>query len=303
VAIICYASRWFEFPACIDFVQIPRSTRGRPPLSNPKGKAKDGLWGLWPSDGVVFDRTCTLCPRLAAFLAKGREAHPDYWCAPVAPFGDRRARLVIVGLAPGFHGANATGRPFTGDFAGVLLYRTLYRYGFASRPESVSRDDGLELIDCRITNSVKCVPPGNKSLPGEIRTCNRYLAAELERHAPPGTVLLAMGSVGHQAALRALGLKPSQFAFSHGAEHRLPTGQTLLDSYHCSRYNTQTGRLTEAMFERVFARARELLGPAPRGPARATPQATAGAASADVRSAGVSSRRASARAKSGRAKS
>jgi len=214
--------------------------------------------GLWPSDGVVFDHDCTACPRLAKFLAEGRRHYPDYYCAPVAPFGDPKARLILVGLAAGFHGANATGRPFTGDHAGVLLYRTLHRFGFASRPVSVSRYDGLELLDCRITNSVKCVPPENKPTPAEIRNCNRYLAAELSL-APQGVVLLALGSIAHAAALRALSLPLSQYKFAHAAEFRLPGGQTLIDSYHCSRYNTQTRRLTEAMFDAVFARARALL--------------------------------------------
>jgi uracil-DNA glycosylase family 4 len=214
--------------------------------------------GLWPSDGRVFERTCTDCPRLAAFLEEGRKEYPGYYCAPVAPFGDPRARLVIVGLAPGFHGANATGRPFTGDYAGILLYRTLHRFGFASEPESKARGDGLRLIDCRISNSVKCVPPQNKPLPAEIRTCNKYLATELAQ-ASDARVLLALGSIAHNAALRALALKPSGYAFAHAAEHPLPTGQILLDSYHCSRYNTQTRRLTEEMFARVFKRARSLL--------------------------------------------
>ena len=214
--------------------------------------------GLWPSDGLVFDRTCTLCPRLAEFLEAGRQEHPDYYCAPVAPFGDPQARLLIVGLAPGFHGANASGRPFTGDHAGLLLYRTLHRFGFASAPESTSRTDGLTLIDCRISNSVKCVPPENKPTPAEIRTCNRYLTAEL-RLAYQATVLLALGSIAHNATLRALALKPGLYPFGHGAEHRLPTGHVLIDSYHCSRYNTQTGRLTETMFVEVFARARALV--------------------------------------------
>ncbi|HKU16685.1 MAG TPA: uracil-DNA glycosylase [Steroidobacteraceae bacterium] len=213
---------------------------------------------LWPSDGVIFDRTCTDCPRLARFLADGREKYPDYYCAPVAPFGDRRARLILVGLAPGFHGANATGRPFTGDYAGLLLYRTLHRFGFASQPESKSRSDGLRLIDCRITNSVKCVPPENKPTPAEIRTCNRFLAADLAR-VSTRSVLLALGSIAHNAALRALALKPSRYKFAHAAEHTLPSGHLLLDSYHCSRYNTNTGRLTEKMFADVFARARKLL--------------------------------------------
>jgi uracil-DNA glycosylase family 4 len=214
--------------------------------------------GLWPSDGQIFDRTCTLCPRLAKFLAQARIEEPDYYNAPVAPYGDPQARLVIVGLAPGFHGANASGRPFTGDHAGVLLYRTLHRYGFATKPVSVARDDGLQLIDCRITNSVKCVPPENKPFPIEIQTCNRYLKAET-RIFNSETVLLALGSIGHNALLRALGLKPSEYKFGHAAEHSLPTGQTLIDSYHCSRYNTQTRRLTEEMFEAIFARARELI--------------------------------------------
>jgi uracil-DNA glycosylase family 4 len=213
---------------------------------------------LWPSDGRVFERTCTDCPRLAAFLEEGRQEHPDYYCAPVAPFGDPRARLILVGLAPGFHGANATGRPFTGDHAGILLYRTLHRFGFASAPESKARGDGLRLVDCRITNSVKCVPPQNKPLPVEIRTCNKYLAAELAQ-ATEARVLLALGSIAHNAALRALALKPSDYEFAHAAEHRLPTDHILLDSYHCSRYNTQTRRLTEEMFARVFKRARALL--------------------------------------------
>lgn len=219
--------------------------------------------GLWPSDGVVFDRTCTDCPRLAAFLAKGRREHPDYYCAPVAPFGDPKAKLIIIGLAPGFHGANATGRPFTGDHAGLLLYRTLYRCGFASKPESVDRRDGLDLINCRITNSVKCVPPENKPTPAEIRTCNRYLTAELTR-APSGLVLLALGTIAHNAVLRALAVKPSDYPFAHAAEHALPGDRVLLDSYHCSRYNTQTGRLTETMFQTVFDRAAKLIAARPR---------------------------------------
>lgn len=215
-------------------------------------------FGLWPSDGVVFDQGCTQCPRLAKFLADSKREYPDYHCAPVAPFGDPRARLIIVGLAPGLHGANASGRPFTGDHAGLILYRTLHRFGFASQPESTSRTDSLRLIDCRISNAVKCVPPQNKPLPQEIRTCNHYLASELAMSGTR-TLLLALGSIAHGAALRALSLKLSQYTFAHAAEHSLPGGQTLLDSYHCSRYNTQTRRLTEAMFAAIFARARELL--------------------------------------------
>jgi uracil-DNA glycosylase len=205
----------------------------------------------------VFDPGCTLCPRLAAFLAEGKRDNPGYFCAPVPPFGDPDARLLVVGLAPGFHGANATGRPFTGDYAGILLYETLHAFGWSTRPASVAADDGLQLPGCRITNSVKCVPPGNKPLPAEIATCNRYLAAEL-RAAPPGTVLLALGAIAHGAVLRALGLKQSACAFAHGAEHGLPRGLTLVDSYHCSRYNTNTRRLTPAMFNAVVARASAL---------------------------------------------
>lgn len=205
----------------------------------------------------AFDPGCTLCPRLADFLAEGKRQNPGYFCAPVPPFGDPDARLLVVGLAPGFHGANATGRPFTGDYAGILLYETLHAFGWATAPRSVAADDGLQLQGCRITNSVKCVPPGNKPLPAEIATCNRYLAGELQA-AAPGTVLLALGAIAHGAVLRALGLKQSARAFAHGAEHALPRGLTLVDSYHCSRYNTNTRRLTPAMFQQVVARASAL---------------------------------------------
>jgi uracil-DNA glycosylase family 4 len=194
---------------------------------------------------------CTDCSRLAGFLAAVREKHPDYHARPVAPFGDPRARLLIVGLAPGMHGANRSGRPFTGDYAGILLYETLHAFGFGSRPESVSADDGLVLKDCRITNAVKCLPPENKPETGEIKTCNRFLAAELAA-APEVRVILALGLVAHKAVLMALGLKQSALAFAHGARHVLPDGRVLVDSYHCSRYNTQTRRLTDADFQDVF---------------------------------------------------
>ena len=206
----------------------------------------------------VFDSRCRLCPRLAGFLDEVRAEHPDYFAAPVAPFGAPQARLIVVGLAPGMHGANRTGRPFTGDYAGILLYRTLHQYGFSNRPDSVSADDSLRLKDCRITNAVKCLPPANKPLPAEIRQCNRYLRAELTATGK-GSVLLALGRIAHEAVLRAYDLKLRDFPFAHGAEHALAGGRRLLDSYHCSRYNTQTKRLTEAMFERVVARARALL--------------------------------------------
>jgi uracil-DNA glycosylase family 4 len=206
----------------------------------------------------TFDSHCRLCPRLAAFLDGVRAEHPDYHAAPVAPFGDPVARLIVVGLAPGMHGANRSGRPFTGDHAGIILYRTLHKFGFGSKPESVSVNDGLKLTDCRITNAVKCLPPANKPLPAEVRQCSRYLQAELQA-AAAGSVFLALGRIAHEASLRALGLKPAAYAFAHGAEHRLARGDILLDSYHCSRYNTQTRRLTTPMFEQVVARARELV--------------------------------------------
>ncbi len=208
--------------------------------------------------GAAFDPHCRLCPRLAGFLDSVRRKHPDYHCGPVAPFGSARHRLLVVGLAPGLHGANRTGRPFTGDHAGILLYRILHAHGFASRPESVSADDGLRLVDCRISNAVKCLPPGNRPEPAEVRRCNGFLLRELES-LPQGAVVIALGAIAHAAVLRAFGLKPAHFAFAHGAEHGLPKGRRLLDSYHCSRLNTNTGRLTPAMFDRVFARARHLL--------------------------------------------
>ena len=202
---------------------------------------------------------CTACPRLAGFLAEVRSRQPEYHARPVAPFGDDKARLLVVGLAPGMHGANRTGRPFTGDYAGILLYDTLHRFGFADRPESVARDDGLTLTDCRITNAVKCLPPENKPAPAEIKTCNRFLAAEL-RAAPEVRVVLALGLVAHKAVLMALGLKQSALAFGHGARHELPAGRVLIDSYHCSRYNTQTRRLTAESFHDVFRAIRAELG-------------------------------------------
>ena len=207
---------------------------------------------------VPFDSRCRLCPRLAGFLDGVRAEHPDYHAAPVGPFGDPKARLIVVGLAPGMHGANRSGRPFTGDHAGIILYRTLHKYGFGSAPESVSLDDALVLLDCRITNAVKCLPPANKPLPAEIQQCNRYLQVELQA-AKPGSVFLALGRIAHEAVLRAFELKPKLHVFKHGAEHKLAGGQVLLDSYHCSRYNTQTRRLTTPMFEQVVERARALV--------------------------------------------
>jgi uracil-DNA glycosylase family 4 len=204
-----------------------------------------------------FDPNCRRCSRLAGFLDEGRARHPDYHCAPVAPFGDASPRLLVVGLAPGFHGANRTGRPFTGDHAGLLLYETLHRCGWASASESVSSGDGLELHGCRITNAVKCVPPQNKPLPAEIALCNDFLAGEIAQLGA-GTVVLALGAIAHAAVLRALRLKPRALPFAHGAEYELPGGRMLIDSYHCSRYNTQTRRLTTGMFRAVLERATEL---------------------------------------------
>ena len=206
----------------------------------------------------VFDIDCRQCPRLAAFLDEVQEKHPDYYCRPVPPFGDDDARLLIVGLAPGMHGANRTGRPFTGDYAGVLLYETLHRYGFSSAAESLAADDSLQLQDCRITNAVKCLPPDNKPVGAEINTCNRFLVRELESLSA-GSLILALGGIAHRAVIKALGGRQADFKFGHAAEHVLSDRLTMLDSYHCSRYNTNTGRLTPDMFQQVFARARQLL--------------------------------------------
>jgi uracil-DNA glycosylase family 4 len=200
-----------------------------------------------------FDADCRACPRLARFLDEVRTRHAGYHALPVAPFGDPVPRLLIVGLAPGLHGANRTGRPFTGDYAGVLLYQTLHKFGYASGPESVSADDGLQLTGCRITNAVKCLPPANKPEPAEIRECNRFLSAELGS-LQPQTAVLALGQIAHQAVLRALNLKARSYPFAHDSHTMLPDGRRLYSSYHCSRYNTQTRRLTPEMFEAVFAR-------------------------------------------------
>ena len=198
---------------------------------------------------------CRDCSRLSGFLEQLQQQYPGYHNRPVAPFGAADARLLIVGLAPGMHGANASGRPFTGDHAGILLYRTLHEYGFASAAESLSADDGLELIDCRITNAVKCLPPQNKPLLDEVKTCNRFLRAELDG-LPEPSVVIALGKLAHDAVLRSMDLRLSAFPFSHLGTHRIAKDRLLIDSYHCSRYNTQTRRLTPAMFSDVFRRAR-----------------------------------------------
>ena len=206
---------------------------------------------------TVFDRSCRACPRLAGFLDEVNDRYPDYYCRPVPPFGAPDARFLIVGLAPGMHGANRSGRPFTGDHAGILLYQMLHKYGYASRDHSESVDDGLELIDCRITNAVKCLPPDNKPVGAEINTCNTFLANELQL-LPPGSVVVALGGIAHRAIVKAMGLRQADFKFGHAALHDLGEFR-VLDSYHCSRYNTNTRRLTEEMFDAIFAQVRNLL--------------------------------------------
>ena len=206
---------------------------------------------------TIYDKACRACPRLARFLDDVNAKYPDYFCKPVAPFGDAAARFLVVGLAPGMHGANRTGRPFTGDHAGILLYQMLHRYGFSTRPASESREDGLVLEDARITNAVKCLPPDNKPVGAEINTCNAFLANELAT-LPKDAVVLALGGIAHRAIVKARGLRQAEFKFAHAAVHDLD-GFRMLDSYHCSRYNTNTGRLTEEMFDAVFAQARSLL--------------------------------------------
>jgi len=195
---------------------------------------------------------------LAAFLDAVRAEHPDYYCKPVAPFGDPKAKVLIVGLAPGMHGANRTGRPFTGDYAGILLYATLAKFGFSTSPVGIAVDDGLELRGARITNAVKCLPPDNKPLPVEIKTCNDFLHAELKA-SHDVQVIFALGLIAHEAVMRSYGMPTKSLRFAHGAEHDLGDGRVLLDSYHCSRYNTSTRRLTSAMFETVVGRARALV--------------------------------------------
>jgi uracil-DNA glycosylase family 4 len=216
----------------------------RPPLSLVKADA-------------TYDPACTRCPRLAEFLAEAHAKYPTYWCRPVPSFGAAAPRIVLVGLAPGLHGANRTARPFTGDYAGILLYETLHGLGLATQPTSESADDPLKLINIRIVNSVKCVPPENKPLPDEIRRCNDYLKAELER-LRSARVYVALGRIAHDAFLTARGLKRANFPFGHAAEHVVDETHHLIDSYHCSRYNTQTRRLTPEMFRAVLARACEL---------------------------------------------
>jgi len=206
---------------------------------------------------MIFDKECRACPRLSEFLDDVQGRYPDYYCRPVPPFGAPDARFLIVGLAPGMHGANRSGRPFTGDHAGILLYQKLHKYGFGNRDHSESVDDGLELIDCRITNAVKCLPPDNKPVGAEINTCNSFLANELKL-LPAGAVVVALGGIAHRAIVKAMGLRQVDYKFGHAALHDLGHFR-VLDSYHCSRYNTNTRRLTEEMFDAVFAQVRDLL--------------------------------------------
>jgi uracil-DNA glycosylase family 4 len=204
--------------------------------------------------GTEPDRDCPLCPRLADFRQAARVREPGWFNSPVPSFGDPNARLLIVGLAPGLQGANRTGRPFTGDYAGDLLYATLREYGFASGVYQARPDDGLTLVDCRIGNAVRCVPPQNKPLPAEINTCRQFLTATLKT-MPRLRAIVALGRIAHESTVKALGVRATAAPFAHGAVHQAG-GLKLYDSYHCSRYNTNTGVLTPGMFRGVFAKVR-----------------------------------------------
>ena len=212
---------------------------------------------LSPIPRAEAPRDCPLCPRLVAFRHECRAEYPDWWNAPVPAFGDAAAWVGIVGLAPGKHGANRTGRPFTGDYAGELLYATLLKFGLAEGEFKARPDDGLKLNGAVILNAVKCLPPANKPEPAEIKTCRNYFEAALAA-LPSVRVLVALGQIAHVATARALGLPPSSTKFGHGAEAVAPDGRILLSSYHCSRYNQNTGRLDQGMFESVFERALDL---------------------------------------------
>jgi uracil-DNA glycosylase family 4 len=205
------------------------------------------------------DRNCPLCPRLAGFRAQARAREPDWHNSPVASFGEANAQLLIVGLAPGLQGANRTGRPFTGDYAGDLLYATLLEYRFAEGVYQARPDDGLKLVDCRISNAVRCVPPQNKPLPAEINTCRQFLAATIAT-MPKLRAIVALGRIAHESTLKALGLRNGAAPFAHGAVHDAGAVR-LYDSYHCSRYNTNTRVLTPEMFRNVFAKVRKDLDP------------------------------------------
>lgn len=200
---------------------------------------------------MLFDQNCRQCKRLDEFLQQVKCDYPDYHARPVAPFGVDQPQLLIVGLAPGMHGANATGRPFTGDYAGLLLYETLYEFGYSNKPQSESLQDGLQLNNARITNAVKCLPPQNKPASAEINRCNQFLATEL-RALPERAVILALGNIAHQAVLKAYALPLKYAPFKHQQATQLPDRRFLVSSYHTSRYNIQTKRLTKAMFVEVF---------------------------------------------------
>ena len=201
---------------------------------------------------------CPLCPRLVEYRHENAEKHPDWFNGAVPSFGDESGRLLVIGLAPGVTGANKTGRPFTGDWAGDLLYATLDKFGFSEGSYKAHPDDGLKLTDAMITNAVRCVPPANKPIGAEINTCRPFLDARIAA-LPRLQVLLCLGKIAHDSTVRTLGLKLKDHPFGHASEHPLPNGMTLLSSYHCSRYNTNTGRLTAEMFEAVFERARSIL--------------------------------------------
>ena len=217
------------------------------------------IWScIFMPHSACFNQSCQLCQRLTCFLGQVKAQYPAYHALPVAPFGDPQARLLVVGLAPGMHGANATGRPFTGDYAGLLLYQALYDFGYSNQLQSTDLLDGLQLTNCRITNAVKCLPPQNKPTGDEIKQCNSYLAAEIKT-LPEKAVVLALGNIAHQAVLRAYGLKASAAKFSHHSIYELPEGHKLVSSYHCSRYNVQTKRLSMAMLADVFLTIQRLL--------------------------------------------
>ncbi|HYC95116.1 MAG TPA: uracil-DNA glycosylase [Sphingomicrobium sp.] len=212
---------------------------------------------LSPVPYAEAPRDCPLCPRLVALRRQCRAEHPDWWNAPVPAFGDPSAWLAIVGLAPGRHGANRTGRPFTGDYAGGLLYATLLKYGLAAGEYRAARDDGLRLDGAVIINAVKCLPPANKPLPIEKANCRPFLTAAIDA-LPSLRTFVALGRVAHDSLCRVFGVPPAKAKFAHGAVHRLPGGRILVDSYHCSRYNQNIGRLDAAMFETVFEKALSL---------------------------------------------
>ena len=219
------------------------------------GKSSSFTPGAAPAEAP---RDCPLCPRLVAYREANRAAEPTWFNAPVPSFGGASARLLIVGLAPGVRGANRTGRPFTGDHAGLLLYSTLIKYGFASGTFDARPDDGLTLVDCMITNAVRCVPPQNKPLPDEIHACRSFFLARLKA-LPRLKVIIVLGRIAHDQMLTTLGVRKAAYPFAHAAVHELPGGLVMIDSLHCSRLNTNTGRLTDAMFHAVFEAARARL--------------------------------------------